>query len=850
MLGLAWQTIKGRKSGFVGAFIALFAASALITGCGVLLQSGLTSGVPPERYAGAPVVVGAKQALEDPNVPDIPYGGRVRLPRDTVSVVAAMPGVATATGDISFPVTAVKDGAILDPGSVPIVGHGWDSAALGPFDLIAGRAPNTANEVVLDRHLADELGLAVDGRLTLAVGAVPAEYRVTGIADLTGNEQPRQHGLFFSPAKAAKMAGHSGQVDAIGVLPADGVNTDALADRIESELGSRGVEVFTGEHRGAIEFLDVAQAKATLVAVAGSFGGVALMVAMFIVASTLGLQIQQRRRELALLRAIAATPRQLHRLIGLEIVLVSLAAALLGLVPGLLLSSMMLAAFAGIGLVPPDFALVMGPVPMLVAVGLCVVAARLAGWLSARKAVRISPVEALGEAEVQTARLGWLRSGFGVLTLAIGIGLSLLPLVISGDTATGAASMSVIVLVIAMALLGPRLAVIAIAMLRPIIKGGSRVGGYLAAANTRAHSRRLASAITPLVLAIAIASVQLFTGTTRVAIASDQANAGVVADYVIDGGSSGLAPRISEEIADATGVATATPVIRTQLLGDYVPAGAIKPSTRPFDAQGVAPGSLAQNMDLDVRAGDTDLLTGDTVALSLVGAELFGADLGQRVHLHLADGTPAHPKVVAIYGNGLGFGDITLPRDLLLAHSLNGLDDMVLVKSEEPTAGAALVKIAGDYLGVRVQDRDGFNAAQQGQIEMQGTATMLLLIAVFAYIAIGVANTLVMATAQRRREFALLRLVGAQPKQVISMLLAESFVVVVIAAVSGSVLSIPPLVGVSMGLSEGATPYPTVDVPIYAGILAVTTLIALLSIMIPAKLAIRARPVETIGTRA
>lgn len=98
----------------------------------------------------------------------------------------------------------------------------------------------------------------------------------------------------------------------------------------------------------------------------------------------------------------------------------------------------------------------------------------------------------------------------------------------------------------------------------------------------------------------------------------------------------------------------------------------------------------------------------------MVGAELFGADLGQRIHLQLADGTPVHPKVVAIYGNGLGFGDITLPRDLLLAHGLNDLDDIVLVKAEAQTAGAALADIARDSLGVRVQDRDGFKRRAAG----------------------------------------------------------------------------------------------------------------------------------------
>lgn len=851
MLGLAWRTIKARKGGFVGAFIALFAASALITGCGILLQSGLDSGVPPERYAGAPVVVGANQSRHDPNVPDIPYGGRVRLPADTVGAVAAVPGVARVVGDVSFPVTLAKHGAIVPPGSTAVLGHGWDSAVLGPFQLTAGHDPTSARDVVLDRQLANELGLTVGGRFTVAVGAVPAEYQVSGIAETARNSHLRQRAVFFTPAGATELARHPGQVDAVGVLPANGVSTAELVPRIKAAVSGKGAQVFIGDERGAIEFLDVAQAKGTLVAVAGSFGGVALMVALFIVANTLALQVQQRRRELALLRAIAATPKQLHRLIGIESLIVSFLAALLGLVPGILVSSLLRDAFAGIGLVPADFRLVKGPIPMLVAVVLCVVAARVAGWLSARKAVRIRPVEALGEAAVQSPRLGVVRSLVGMLLLFAGIGLSMLPLVASGDAATGAAAMSVVVLVIAVALLGPRLAVIAIAMLAPLIRSGSRIGGYLAAANTRANSRRLASAITPLVLAIAIASVQLFTGTTRMAIAQDQATAGVVADYVVNH-ESGLSPEIAEKISAVPGVVTATPVVRTQLLGSYFVSGAKNPTTRSFGAQGVTPQGLNNTINLDVRSGSMDQLHGDTVALSQVGSELFNAKLGQKVKLYLSDGSPVTPTVVAIYGKGLGFGDIALPRDLLLAHSLNGLDDMVLVKAVPGAAaavGTALLQIAGTYLGVRVQDRAGFTAAQQGQFEMQGLATMLLLIAVFGYIAVGVANTLVMATTERRREFALLRLVGTDNRQVRGMMRSESIIVIVIASVVGSILAIPPLVGVSLGLSERTNPYPAVDIVQYVAILAVAALIALLSIMIPTRLAMRTRPIDAIGLR-
>ncbi|GAB3752806.1 ABC transporter permease [Microlunatus parietis] len=850
MIKLVWRTLRGRAGGFVGAFVALVAASALLTACGTLLQSGLTSGAPPQRYAGAPLVVGAEQTLADPNVPSRAYGGRVRVPAGLIQTVAAVPGVQAAIGDVAFPVLPARDGKIIDLGRPAIVGHGWAATELGPYPLREGRAPNAADELVLDQGAAEALGLAVGERLTAGLGGIGRDYRLVGIV-APGPAQPRELGAYFTEDEARRLSGHPDQMDAIGIIPAPGADLAVLEAALAATVTRDGARVYAGDERGMIEFLDLALARGNLVGIAGSFGGVALMVALFIVAGTLGLQVQQRRRELALLRAIAATPRQVRRLIALESVIIAVLASLLGLLPGLLFSSVLRDAFATIGVVPADFMITVGPVPLLVAVVLCLGAALVAGLASARRAARIRPVEALGEAAVQSPRLGVPRALIGCLLLAGGLGLSLLPLIIGGDAATGSAAMSVIVLVIAVALLGPRLVAVAIRLSGRLIRRGAPVSGYLAAANTAANSRRLTSAITPLVLAIAIASVQLFTGSTRMAVAAEQAWAGLVADIVVSG-QAGLSPQLAERIATEPGVAAVTPVIRTQVIGEYVLPGARDATRRAFGAQGVAPAGLSRTVDLDVRAGSTAALVGDTVALSQTAAEVFGAGLGDRVRLHLADGTPANPAVVAIYGNGLGFGDLTLPRDRLLAHSPYGLDDLILITAAPgalPGLRATLDQWAAASLGVAVFDRTAFTVARQGEFEQQNLATMILLVAVFGYIAIGVANTLVMATATRRREFALLRLVGAQHRQVIGMVWVEALVVIVIAVLLGTAVAMPPLVGVSLGLSERADPIPAIDPLTYLAIIGATAAIAVLSMIIPTLRVLRDHPVEAIGSR-
>jgi putative ABC transport system permease protein len=258
-------------------------------------------------------------------------------------------------------------------------------------------------------------------------------------------------------------------------------------------------------------------------------------------------------------------------------------------------------------------------------------------------------------------------------------------------------------------------------------------------------------------------------------------------------------------------------------------------------------------MDLQVRSGSTDELRGQTVALSSSVADTANVEVGDKVEVYLADGTRIMPTVVATYGRGMGFGDVLLPRSLMLEHSLSRLDSMMLVRAEpsadKAAVGSSLGALAGKHVGVRLSDRDALIAEERQAVELNNLVNVLLLVGLFGYIAINVVNTLVMATSDRRREFALLRLVGTTAAQVKRTMRIEAFVVVFIAIVLGTGLTLLPLIGVRLGLSEGALATPVVSMPTYLLTIAGTALLGILSIMIPTRAALRGRPVETIGIR-
>jgi putative ABC transport system permease protein len=544
---IARATIRQRKAGFVAVFVAVLCASTLVTALGVLLESSLRAGVPPQRYAAAAVVVGGPQALPLAEDIDPYFGERVPLPAEAVGKIAAVSGVDRAVGDVSVPLNVVSVGG-------PVVGHGWGSAVLAPFSLREGSAPAGADDVAVDAELARRAGVGVGDGIDLAVGGSRATYTVSGIVAPPGADRlGRQVVLFFSDGQARVLSGRPDQVDAIGVLARPGADPDALAERIRGSLPGTELRTYTGSDRGDAEFLDVGEARARLMVLSLGFAATAIMIALLVVTGTLALSIQQRRREFALLRAVAASPRQIHRMVGAEVLLVAGSAAVLGAGPGIAVASLLRSLFATGGVLPADFGLALSPLPAVAAVLLCVGSAWVAGWVAARRPARISPVAALGESTAEPPALHRFRVLAGWVAAVLGVVASGLPTLIPGEAAVAGAASSALLLVAAAALLGPRLIAGAVRLIGGPLRRIGPVGGFLAAANTLASTRRLAAAVTPLVLAIAITSVQLFSQATVSAAAAEQARVGVVADFVVSSTGSGLGPGSPTRSAAWTG---------------------------------------------------------------------------------------------------------------------------------------------------------------------------------------------------------------------------------------------------------------------------------------------------------
>src|SRR6478735_7115001 len=331
MLRLAVLTARGRTGAFTGALIALFAAAVLSMAWGMQLESILRTHAPVERYAGAAAVVAGQQKAGVDH--DVLLGERARVSSALAARLAAVPGVRSAIGDVSVPAGL---------GGRAAVAHGWGSAALTPYVLSAGRPPAGPDEVVTGypATLGTRLPLAATG---------PA-HRVT----VVGVAQPRhpvsqQTAIFLTDAEATRLAGHPGRVDAIGVLAAPGFDAGRLG------AAADGAQVLTGDARGAAEYPELELSRKTMIPVTAAFGGLAMFIAIFVVAGTLGLSIQQREREIALMRAVAATPGQIRRMIAWEAAIVGLVGSVAGIWPGALLGRALADGLVRHGIAPDNF---------------------------------------------------------------------------------------------------------------------------------------------------------------------------------------------------------------------------------------------------------------------------------------------------------------------------------------------------------------------------------------------------------------------------------------------------------------------------------------------------------------
>ena len=139
------------------------------------------------------------------------------------------------------------------------------------------------------------------------------------------------------------------------------------------------------------------------------FGYVALGVGAFIIYNTFAIIIAQRTHELALLRALGATRRQVSWSVVLEALAVGTIASAIGVVLGILIGIGLKTALEALNFGPTDIPTVVRPRDVIIAVAIGTVVTTFSAALPALRASRVSPLAALREVAYDQSRVTWKR---------------------------------------------------------------------------------------------------------------------------------------------------------------------------------------------------------------------------------------------------------------------------------------------------------------------------------------------------------------------------------------------------------------------------------------------------------
>src|SRR5262245_7367565 len=416
---------------------------------------------------------------------------RRRLDESLAERIRPIPGVERVVPDRSVYARLVNGRAVLHT-----VGHGWASTAVTPYRLTDGHAPRTAGEVVVARASRFHAGDRV--RVLTAEGS--QWFAVSGTA----------HGpapaVFFRDDVAAMLSADARHADLLAIVTRPEADGEQVADRVHAALQDSPVRVLTGAKRGDAESPDDVVSRDDYVAGLTVFGVLAAFIAIFVVASTFALSVQQRHRELALFRAIGATPRQVRRMVAAEALLLAVVAFVVAAPLGVAATFLERGLFSRVGIGSAGLHVIVGPLPLVLGLVGAVVTTQLAAFASARRAARIHPTEALRDAAVQRRVVSWPRALAGLALLAAGI--AAVRAVDADDAPAGT-----MILMLAAALLGPLIALPFVWLLGLPLSALSHGPGMLARANTRANLRRAAAVATPVMLAVSLVCTLYFGQT-------------------------------------------------------------------------------------------------------------------------------------------------------------------------------------------------------------------------------------------------------------------------------------------------------------------------------------------------
>ncbi|MGP3976618.1 ABC transporter permease [Streptomyces sp. 8N114] len=769
------------------------------------------------------------------------------LSQRTLDRAGRLPGAKSATGVVSgFAALSDKDGKLVGDGfSTEGANYyaGRDGKGSDPrYPMKDGAAPRAPGQIALDAKTAERTGYKVGDTVRMSVNGPVRKEKVTGIYTTDdGNVSAGGSLVLFDNATAQKLFAKPGEYTEIQLKAEPGVSQAALKQRAEKILPS-DAEAVTGKKLADDESQQIENGMSGMKTSLLAFAGIALFVGIFIIANTFTMLVAQRTKELALLRAVGASRRQVTRSVLIEALAVGVVAGLTGMAAGVGIAIGLRSLVGSMGTMP-DGPLVIEPNTVVISLFVGVVITVLAAWLPARRAAKIPPVAAMGSIHAPaTTRSLIVRNIIGALLSAAGAVLVLMATKMDdgGKAPMGAGAG---LLLIGVFVLTPLLSRPLIAAAAPVLRLFN-VSGKLARQNAVRNPRRTAATASALMVGLT-----LITGLTVIASGvqhaiDKMASDSLKADYTISMANfTPLSPTVEKKLAQMDEVSDTSPLrnVSTDIEGDS------------HNITGVNGATISKLTSLDfTQGGWSGISSGKRVVVDTDTAKKYGWKPGSRFQMTYEDGKKGQLTVGGLYkGNELITG-ILVDNKTVTPHMTKVMDMQVLAKTKDGTTDAvkdSLKKQLGDNPAVKVEDKKDISEGIAQMINIMlnmlyGLLAMAVIVAV-----LGVINTLAMSVFERGQEIGMLRAIGLDRRGVKRMVRLESLVISLFGGVLGIGLGVffgwaaGELIASSLGTYSLVLPWGRMGI-----FLGLAALVGVLAALWPARRAARLNMLAAIKT--
>lgn len=846
MLRAALKSLLGRKVRLLMSTFAIVLGVAFVAGTLVFSDTLNRSFTALFASTVGDVVV-------QPEGAENPMGdfSTATVPASVVAELEQVEGAARVDGNVSALNVVVidTDGKVVGGFGPPSLGGNWTTAPAGHglegLVITEGREPSGPDDVVLDASTAEKAGYALGDTVTLntAGAAAVLEPTLVGIADFRrgGSLNGATLAIFDTPTAQDLFLGGEDAYSDVWVTAEDGVSQDELRDRVEAALPD-GFQAETGDDAADEAASDLLEAISFLTTFLLIFAGISLVVGAFLIVNTFSILVAQRSRELALLRALGASKRQVLGSVQLEALVLGLLGATLGLGLGVLLAIGLRAVFAQFGLDLSGQSLVFAPRTFLAAYAIGVLVTMAAALLPAVRTTRIAPVQALRDDIVLPESSIQRRLQVGVVLVVAGLvslfaGLGDIVDVPHGGWFIGA---GVLAILLGVASASPVISRPFLGLARAVFARLFGSVGNLAGQNSLRNPRRTTATASALMIGLTLACTMAIVGDSAKASVDKSVEDNFVGDYVVN---NVVAGSFSAQVADRMrAVDGVDQVVRERYTFGEVDG-------EPEGVAGIDPEG-ASFLELKTVAGDLADLRDGTVLIQESYAEDEGLDVGDEVAIDLLGDTRRWEVVGVFEDNPVVFASVLTTIDTLLDSNVQDKDNLLIidVADDSPGVGERLEEAIADIPIVTVKDQAEFAEEQRAPIDQFVLLIFALLALALLIAVLGIVNTLALSVIERTREVGLLRAIGLSRRQLRWMITLESVVISVLGAVLGVVLGVFFGVVLMYALRDEGLEVISVPVDQLAVFLALSVVIGVLAAVLPARRAARLDVLRAIST--